>query len=190
MPETEILLQEERLIRRGAESVDEIQLRLHNAEIELEEAYRCQLFDHIMVNNVFDQSVNQIFRLARDWYSRCCSWFNPTIMILALLLAPLWLGTLPFPPRRDCVCWWDVLKTWSPWFVRWEKIPLRFPLWRQFSCIYLAEWFFIALGFKVVGPSHVHTGIRFFYWCKYDGRSFKCVTTHNKLFFKKVFIII
>ena len=144
------LLQEERLIRRGAETVDEIQLRLRNAEIELEEAYRCQLFDHIMVNNVFDQSVNQIFRLARDWYSRCCPWFNPTIIILALLLAPLWLGTLPFPPRRDCVCWWDALKTWSPWFVRWEKIPLRFPLWRLFSCIYLAEWFFIALGFKVV----------------------------------------
>jgi guanylate kinase len=59
--------QEERLTRRGAESAEEIQLRLRNAEIELEEAYRCQLFDHIMVNNVFDQSVNQIFRLARDW---------------------------------------------------------------------------------------------------------------------------
>lgn len=64
-------LQEDRLIRRGAESAEEIRLRLRNAEIELEEAYRCQLFDHIMVNNVFDQSVNQFFRLARDWYFRC-----------------------------------------------------------------------------------------------------------------------
>lgn len=56
-----------RLTRRGTESSEDIELRLRNAQIEIDEATKSSFFDFILVNNEYQLSVNQFFRLVRDW---------------------------------------------------------------------------------------------------------------------------
>jgi guanylate kinase len=64
-PSIEML--EARLTRRGTESSEDIELRLRNAQIEIDEATKSTFFDFILVNNEYQLSVNKFFRLVRDW---------------------------------------------------------------------------------------------------------------------------
>ncbi len=58
----------ERLDIRATETEEDIQLRIKNAVLELEESKEEGLFDEELVNDDFEKTVNTFFRLARDWY--------------------------------------------------------------------------------------------------------------------------
>ena len=62
-----ITMLEERLVKRGSESPEDIELRLHNAAIEIEEAKRCDFFDSFITNSDFEKASQKLFRLTRDW---------------------------------------------------------------------------------------------------------------------------
>lgn len=57
----------ERLLTRATESPEQVELRLKNAYIELEESTEEGLFDKIIVNDNFNEAVNALFRTVRDW---------------------------------------------------------------------------------------------------------------------------
>jgi guanylate kinase len=65
-PDTGML--RERLERRGAESAEEIALRLRNAEAELQAVDSADYFDAIIVNDDIEEASRALFRLMRDWY--------------------------------------------------------------------------------------------------------------------------
>lgn len=59
----------DRLARRNTENDEEIELRLTNAGIELAEAKAdTDLFNHIIVNDDFENAVNAFFRFVRDHF--------------------------------------------------------------------------------------------------------------------------
>lgn len=53
---------------RGTETEEEINLRLHNALIEVSQADEKGLFDAIIVNDDIEKATHLFFRLVRDWY--------------------------------------------------------------------------------------------------------------------------
>jgi hypothetical protein len=57
-----------RLLERGTETEEQINLRVKNAEAELQSANDPSLFDKVLVNDDFNDTVNAFFRLMRDWY--------------------------------------------------------------------------------------------------------------------------
>eukprot|EP01031_Cornospumella_fuschlensis_P024728 gene24728-29880_t len=57
-----------RLIERDSESPKQIETRLQNAVIELEEAQRSGIFQHFLVNTDINNATNALFRLVRDHY--------------------------------------------------------------------------------------------------------------------------
>ena len=60
----------DRLNVRNTESDEEIQLRMHNAKMELDDANQLKhkLFHYILVNDDFQNTTNLMFRLIRDEY--------------------------------------------------------------------------------------------------------------------------
>lgn len=59
----------ERLLSRSTETEEEIELRIRNAQSELDEVRKNPaLFDHILVNDDFELTSNAFFRLSRDEY--------------------------------------------------------------------------------------------------------------------------
>ena len=67
-PAIDVLM--DRLNVRNTENDEEIQLRIHNAQIELDEANQLKqkLFNYILVNDDFQNTTNLMFRLIRDEY--------------------------------------------------------------------------------------------------------------------------
>lgn len=57
-----------RLLERGTETEEQINLRVKNAEAELQSANDTTLFDKVLVNDDFNDTVNSFFRLMRNWY--------------------------------------------------------------------------------------------------------------------------
>ena len=59
----------ERLLLRGTETSEQIQLRIASAERELAESKKDDnLFDLVVVNDDYPKTVNTLFRTMRDWY--------------------------------------------------------------------------------------------------------------------------
>lgn len=59
----------ERLLLRGTETPEQIQLRIASAERELAESKKDDtLFDLVVVNEDYQKTVNTFFRTMRDWY--------------------------------------------------------------------------------------------------------------------------
>ena len=54
-------------VSRGTETEEQVNLRLANAEIELLSSKVEGLFDKVLVNDNYDDTVNAFFRTMRDW---------------------------------------------------------------------------------------------------------------------------
>jgi guanylate kinase len=58
----------ERLLIRGTESPEQVELRLKNAFEELELCKKEKIFDRIIINDDLEDARNALFRAVRDWY--------------------------------------------------------------------------------------------------------------------------
>lgn len=65
---TNISALQDRLRIRNTEKDVQIELRLENAVNEVAESKEPGLFDHVLVNENFTDTANEMFRLVRDWY--------------------------------------------------------------------------------------------------------------------------
>jgi guanylate kinase len=65
-PDVEVL--KRRLVERGTETTEQIELRLRNAELEIKRAEDSKLFGKVLVNEDFEETSKAFFRLMRDWY--------------------------------------------------------------------------------------------------------------------------
>lgn len=57
----------ERLVKRGTESSEQIELRLKNAYVELEQCEKENIFDKVIVNDDLELARNAMFRIVREW---------------------------------------------------------------------------------------------------------------------------
>jgi guanylate kinase len=59
-----------RLEKRGTESHAQVEMRLNQAKHEMEEAHKIRLFEYILVNDIFEQSVEELLVLMKKAFAR------------------------------------------------------------------------------------------------------------------------